>query len=59
MTLQTVGLLYYNDKLKRHIFPMYHPSSLTYNRSPKFLEIYESEWVKLKHTLIQNKFTTY
>jgi len=56
---QCHGTLYYNNKLKKHIFPMYHPSSLTYNRSPEFLKTYESDWVKLKHSLIQNILTVY
>lgn len=56
---QCHGTLYYNNKLRRHIFPMYHPSSLTYNRSPKFLKTYESDWVKLMHLLIQSTFTIY
>lgn len=45
------GILYFNEKLKKHIFPMYHPSSLTYNRSEDFNNTYEEDWVKLKEAL--------
>lgn len=45
------GQLYFNEQLKRYIFPMYHPSSLTYNRNDEFLEIYEGDWFKLKKAL--------
>lgn len=45
------GNIYFNDKLNRYIFPMYHPSSLTYNRSAEFLEKYELDWLKLKKEL--------
>lgn len=45
------GKLYFNEKLKRHIFPMYHPSALTYNRNEAFLKIYEEDWKKLKEAL--------
>lgn len=45
------GKLYINEELKTHIFPMYHPSSLTYNRSDDFLKIYEEDWQKLKAAL--------
>lgn len=45
------GKLYYNEELKRHIFPMYHPSSLTYNRSESFLQSYEEDWGKLEEAL--------
>ncbi|WP_246583168.1 uracil-DNA glycosylase [Clostridium simiarum] len=45
------GELYFNEELKKHIFPMYHPSSLTYNRSEDFKTIYEEDWQKLKAAL--------
>lgn len=45
------GELYYNEVLKRHIFPMYHPSSLTYKRDDEFLKTYEEDWQKLKGAL--------
>jgi uracil-DNA glycosylase family 4 len=49
---QCHGELYFNDRLKKHIFPMYHPSSLTYNRTDEFLKTYENDWEKLKQALI-------
>lgn len=45
------GTLYYNEELKRYIFPMYHPSSLTYNRSEEFNSMYKNDWNKLKEAL--------
>lgn len=45
------GKLYFNEELKRYIFPMYHPSSLTYNRNDEFLKTYENDWIKLKEAL--------
>jgi uracil-DNA glycosylase len=45
------GTLYYNEELKRYIFPMYHPSSLTYNRSEEFSSMYKNDWNKLKEAL--------
>lgn len=45
------GKLYYNEELKRHVFPMYHPSSLTYNHNESFLQAYEEDWQKLKVAL--------
>ena len=45
------GKLYFNEELKRYIFPMYHPSALTYNRNEAFLKIYEEDWKKLKELL--------
>jgi len=45
------GELYFNEELKRYVFPMYHPSSLTYNRSDDFKSLYEKDWVKLKEAL--------
>ncbi len=48
---QCHGQLYFNVELAKHVFPMYHPSSLTYNRSDEFLKIYEDDWQKLKQAL--------
>jgi DNA polymerase len=45
------GRLYYNETIKRHVFPIYHPSALTYNRSEDFLKAYEEDWQKLKESL--------
>ncbi|EDS76271.1 uracil DNA glycosylase superfamily protein [Clostridium botulinum C str. Eklund] len=45
------GNLYYNESLKRHVFPMYHPSALTYNRNVEFKSMYENDWLKLKEAL--------
>lgn len=45
------GKLYFNEELKRCIFPMYHPSALTYNRSEEFNKTYEEDWQKLKTAL--------
>ena len=45
------GSLYFNEELKRYIFPMYHPSALTYNRSEEFSSMYENDWNKLKEAL--------
>lgn len=45
------GNIYFNEELKKHIFPMYHPSALTYNRSDEFHSIYEEDWHKLKEAL--------
>jgi uracil-DNA glycosylase len=45
------GDLYFNEDLKRYIFPMYHPSSLTYNRNDEFLNTYNYDWIKLKEVL--------
>lgn len=45
------GNIYFNKELNRYIFPMYHPSSLTYNRASEFLEKYELDWLKLKREL--------
>jgi uracil-DNA glycosylase family 4 len=45
------GQLYYNDEIKRHIFPMYHPSALTYNRNDEFMKMYSGDWQKLKTAL--------
>lgn len=45
------GNLYFNEDLNRYIFPMYHPSALTYNRNDEFLNMYEEDWQKLKKAL--------
>lgn len=45
------GQLYFNEDIKRYIFPMYHPSSLTYNRNEDFKNIYAEDWVKLQRIL--------
>lgn len=45
------GKLIFNNDIDIYIFPMYHPSSLTYNRSEEFLESYEEDWLKLKESL--------
>ncbi|KZL89934.1 uracil-DNA glycosylase [Clostridium magnum] len=47
------GVLYFNEHLKRYIFPMYHPSSLTYNRSEEFNNMYKNDWNKLKEALVK------
>lgn len=43
--------LYFNKNLNKNIFPMYHPSSLNYNRNEDFLTIYKNDWQKLKKVL--------
>lgn len=45
------GILYFNKNLNVYIFPMYHPSSLTYNRNETFKRIYQEDWLKLKQIL--------
>lgn len=45
------GKLYFNEELKRYVFPMYHPSALTYNRTEEFNKTYEEDWQKLKEAL--------
>ena len=45
------GELYVNKLLTRYIFPMYHPSALTYNRGEEFLKTYEKDWRRLKKTI--------
>jgi uracil-DNA glycosylase len=45
------GELYLNEDLNRYIFPMYHPSALTYNRNEEFLKMYTEDWIKLKEAL--------
>lgn len=45
------GNVIYNEEIGRNIFPMYHPSALTYNHSAEFLQDYENDWIKLKEYL--------
>ena len=45
------GELYFNEELNRHIFPMYHPSALTYNRNDEFKQMYNADWLKLRAAL--------
>ncbi|WP_027626656.1 uracil-DNA glycosylase [Clostridium lundense] len=45
------GTLVYNNNLKRYIFPMYHPSALTYNRTEEFKKMYTEDWLKVKEAL--------
>ncbi|MCT8978852.1 uracil-DNA glycosylase [Clostridium sp. CX1] len=45
------GTLHFNQELSSYIFPMYHPSSLTYNRSEEFNLMYKEDWNKLKKAL--------
>ncbi|HBC96146.1 MAG TPA: uracil-DNA glycosylase [Clostridium sp.] len=45
------GNIYFNKKLKKYIFPMYHPSALTYNRNENFKAMYKTDWIKLKDIL--------
>lgn len=45
------GELYFNNELKRYVFPMYHPSALTYNRNEEFYSMYQKDWNKLKEAL--------
>ncbi len=45
------GKLYFNKDLGKYIFPMYHPSSLTYNHSEEFKKAYNDDWSKLKEEL--------
>ena len=45
------GELYFNKELNRYVFPMYHPSALTYNRNEEFLKMYEEDWRKLKNAM--------
>ena len=47
------GTLYFNKELKMYIFPMYHPSSLTYNRNEEFSNMYKNDWNKLKEALVK------
>lgn len=45
------GKLHFNDEVKRNIFPMYHPSSLTYHHDEEFVQMYESDWKNLRSIL--------
>lgn len=45
------GNLVFNEELNKYVFPMYHPSALTYNRNEAFLKTYEEDWQKLKEAL--------
>jgi len=45
------GNIIFNNKISRYIFPMYHPSALTYNRNDNFLKMYENDWINLKNIL--------
>lgn len=45
------GNIHYTEDLNRYIFPMYHPSALTYNRNDEFKSMYENDWIKLKEVL--------
>lgn len=47
------GKLIYDDKLKKYIFPMYHPSALTYNRNDSFKKMYENDWKLLSDAIKQ------
>lgn len=43
----------HSDEFNCTIFPMYHPSALTYNRNDEFKSMYENDWHKLK-AILQN-----
>lgn len=45
------GKVIFNSIIEKYIFPMYHPSSLTYNRNDEFLRLYENDWCLLKNLL--------
>ncbi|GAA0728892.1 uracil-DNA glycosylase [Clostridium malenominatum] len=45
------GNLILSTKINRNVFPMYHPSSLIYNRSNEFKDMYLQDWHKLKEVL--------
>ncbi|MFL0198770.1 uracil-DNA glycosylase [Clostridium sp. WILCCON 0269] len=45
------GIIYFNKNLNKYVFPMYHPSALTYNRNESFQYMYENDWKKLKDAL--------
>lgn len=45
------GKPYFIEKLNRYVFPMYHPSSLIYNRNENFYKSYEIDWQNLKKAL--------
>lgn len=48
---QCHGVLIEDNDNKRNVFPMYHPSALTYNRNDEFKSMYTSDWLKLKDVL--------
>ena len=37
-----------SEKYNCLVYPMYHPSALTYNRNDKFEKMYKDDWLKLK-----------
>lgn len=41
------GKLLMNTDLNINIYPMYHPSALTYNRNDSFEEMFRNDWVNL------------
>ncbi len=45
------GNMIYNEKYNLNIFPMYHPSALTYNHNESFKTNYRADWEKLKKEL--------
>lgn len=45
------GNMFFNKDLNKFIFPMYHPSALTYNKNENFYSIYKKDWLKLKEAL--------
>lgn len=45
------GQLVMNKTFGKYVFPMYHPSALTYNRNEDFKSMYEQDWLKLKEVL--------
>ncbi|WP_125154907.1 uracil-DNA glycosylase [Clostridium rectalis] len=48
---QCHGEIIFNNYINKYIFPMYHPSALTYNRNDTFKNMYLQDWLKLKETL--------
>ena len=48
---QCHGNLIQDEYSGRNIFPMYHPSALTYNRNDEFISMYTEDWLKLKKVL--------
>lgn len=45
------GKIIFNETINKFIFPMYHPSSLTYNHSEEFLNSFNEDWLNLKNYL--------
>lgn len=45
------GKVYFIESLNRNVFPMYHPSSLIYNRNEDFHNLYKTDWINLKKAL--------